>query len=54
LAAIGYDRLQEALKLAQDKPFVVFGSLDGDVLTSLGEIKPGTAGDALVYFYNYD
>lgn len=56
LAAIGYDRLREALDLAAKKPFVVFGSLDGDVLGRLGEIKPGdrAVSGARVYFYNYD
>ena len=56
LAAIGRDRLQEALGLSAKAPFVVFGSLDGDVLGPLGEIKPGdkAVSGIRVYFYNYD
>ena len=56
LAAIGPGRLREALELAKKQPFVVFGSLDGDVLAGLGEIRPGTgaAANIPVYFYNYD
>lgn len=52
LMAINFDRLREALDLSKKQPFVVFGSLDGDVLGSLGEVKPGSG--ARVYFYNYD
>ncbi|MCL6634878.1 MAG: hypothetical protein K6T29_03815 [Peptococcaceae bacterium] len=54
LAAISFDRLQEALHKAKEQPFVVFGSLDGDVLAPLGQSGPGGAGDIPVYFYNYD
>lgn len=52
LMAINFDRLREALELAKKQPFVVFGSLDGDVLGRLGEVKPGSG--ARIYFYNYD
>jgi len=56
LAAISFDRLQEALSLAQKQLFIAFGSMDGDVLGPLGDIRPGGSTDpeARVYFYNYD
>lgn len=54
LAAISFDRLQETLNLAKKQSFVVFGSLDGDILNRLGEVSPGSVPDIQVYFYNYD
>jgi len=56
LAAISFDRLQEALSLAKKQPFIAFGGMDGDVLGPLGEVRPdnGAVPDIRVYFYNYD
>ena len=52
LVALGRGRLPGILSITANHPFVVFGTMDGEVLTGLTARIVGSTGSGLpVYFY---
>lgn len=52
LVALGCSRLPGILDTARRHPFVVFGTMDGEVLAGIADFDSGAVASALpVYFY---